>query len=162
MSTPDSQDDAQTPLAPELLLRLQFRARKILNDVGSELSAIQDEIDRQFIIAAFRFIENPTEDLAEIMNHTTHIGEVIGGYDMQGMAPPPAIDAMHAYLFTLQCINRMNFVEVKLSQGSPISQEIQHAMAQALDWATLLARGYKDETMLSAVNELQGRLGILG
>lgn len=160
MSSPDSPDHTQPHLAQDLLLELKSRTSKVLGDIAAllESGAVEDEADRGVISAAVAFVENPTENLADIMGHTTNIGSVIGGYDMQGMDPPPAIDAMHAYLLALQCINRINFIEAGIEQGSG-SPEIQHAIAQALDWATVLSGGYKDATLLGTVNELQVRLG---
>lgn len=163
MSGPDSPDYIQAHLAEELLLTLQSKTGIVLSDIAAlfESGAIEDETDRRFVAEAVKFIENPTENLSDIMLHTTEIGQILGGYEMQEKNAPSEIDAMHAYLLTLQCINRINFVEKSLEQGSPYSSEIQHAMVLALDWATILSRGYQDNTLLSAVNELQGILNSL-
>jgi len=162
MGTPDSPDYTQAYPSYNLLLRLKSQTRSVSGRIATllEQGAIQDETDRQLVVEAVAFIENPTENLSEIMNHTTNIGIVEGGYDMQGAETPPEIIAMHGYLFALQCINQINFIENELEQSSPDSAKIKQALALALDWATILSRGYKDHTLLSAVNELQGRLNV--
>ena len=94
---------------------------------------------------------------------------------MQGADLPPAIDNMHRYLLTLQCINRISFVEKvldayalgeadiarvveeDLSTGSSFSH-LSKAIVFALDWATILSRGYKDDTLLTAATDLQARI----
>lgn len=160
MNTPDSADYSQPRLAQDLMLGLKSKTRNVLGDVATLLQSggVEDETDRGIVESAAAFLENPTEDLSEIMGHTTNIGAVLGGYEMQGADVPAAIDAMHAHFLALQCVNRMNFVEEELEKGSAGSAELQRIMAMALDWATILSRGYKDGTFLAAVNELQERL----
>lgn len=156
MHSPDSENPIKLNPAQSLLLELQSKTGTVLRDIAASLErgTVQDETDRGFIEGAVAFIENPTENLSDIMVHTTHIGEVLGGYDLQGTHPPPEIDAMHAYLLALQCINQMNFVEQELEQGTPDFSAIHSAMVRAYDWATILAKGYKDVTFLNAVNSL--------
>jgi hypothetical protein len=57
----------------------------------------------------------------------------------------------------LQCLNRIKFVEKELEQASPNFKKINRAMVLALGWATILSRGYQDESFLNAVNELRGK-----
>ncbi len=149
-----------SPLSPDLLLGLKSRTGKILNDISALLKhdTVKDATDRKMVMAAVAFIENPTEDLADIKNHTTNIGQVLGGFEQQGADLPPEIDAMHHYLLALQCVNQINFVEKELEQKSPDLAKIQQAMVPALDWAKIISNGYKDGTLLSAVKKLQGRL----
>lgn len=161
MSEEPKEIEDHAPLSRDLLLRLQSQTRKVLGDIAAlfERGTITDETDRKFIMEAFGFIENPTENLSDAIGHTTHIGEVFGGYEMQGADPPPAIDAMHGYLWALQCIGRIKFIETALDQGSAGSSEVQHAMVMALQDAGMLLSAYKDGTFLGAVNELKSRLG---
>lgn len=149
-----------SPLSPNLLLGLKSRTGKILNNVLSLLKhdTIKDETDRKMVMEAVAFIENPTEDLADIKNHTTNIGHVLGGFKEQRADLPPEIDGMHHYLLALQCVNQINFVEKELEQKSPDLAKIQQAMVPALDWAEIISNGYKDGTLLRAVKKLQGRL----
>ncbi len=151
---------ADPELAHGLLLTLQSKKDTVLSGIAAllESGAIEDETDRSLVVAAVAFVENPTENLTDIMNHTTNIGLVLGGYEMQGVDVPPAIDAMHSYLFALQCINRIDFVEEELKKSPQASPEIQQAMVFALDWATILSKGYKDDTYLTAIRGLQARL----
>ncbi|MFA5828912.1 MAG: hypothetical protein WC843_00230 [Candidatus Gracilibacteria bacterium] len=152
-----------SPLSPTLLLGLKSRTGKILNDISALLKhdTVKDETDRKMIVEAVAFIENPTENLADIKNHTTNIGHVLGGFEQQGADLPPEIDAMHHYLLALQCTNLINFVEKELEQSSPALAKIQQAMVPALDWAKIISNGYKDGTLLKAVKKLQGRLDSL-
>lgn len=160
MRGPDSPDSTQPHLAQSLLITLQSKTGTILEEIAALLEGgtIRDETDRRTVAEAAAFIENPTENLSDIMKHTTHIGQLLGDYMVQGIDAPGEIDAMHAYLLSLQCINRINFVEAELEKGSADSSEINQAMVLALDWATILSRGYSDTTLLNAVNELQGIL----
>ena len=158
----DSPDHSQEHLSENLLFQLKSKTGSILDNVSAFLKsgALKDEADRKFIVSVAAFIEKPTENLQDIMDHTIKIAEVLGGYDMQGMDIPTEIDAMHAYLQALICINRMNFVETELEKGTATdSSDIQDAMAIAFDKAlTLSKKVYKDNTFLKAVNELKGRI----
>jgi hypothetical protein len=159
MNTPSEYPD----FAQEHLLRLQSKTRTVLTAVDEliQSGAVKDEADREMIKKAIALIENPTEDIATIQGTTTMIGMVCGGYEMLGTDVPAAVDDMHKYLLALQCINRISFVEAELEMGSPDNGKIEQAMVWALDAATHLSRGYKDSSLLEAVNELQERLGSL-
>lgn len=118
-----------------------------------------DEIDKTTIEAAVAFIENPSENLAEIQKHTIRIGEVAAGYMMQGENAPAEIDDLEAYLFSLQCMNRIKFIEEEMSRAVIINpSEITEAITLALDWATTLSKGYNDSSMLDEVQALLLRL----
>lgn len=160
MKKPDSQDYTQANTAQDLLLALQSKTGTVSGAAEALLASgvIEDPADRQFIVDAVSFIRNPTENYSDIRNHTTNIGDVAGGYEMQGADIPTEIDAMHAYLLALQCINRIDFIEKELAGGSPDFTKIKDAMIWAEDPATHLSRGYKDDTLLTAVNELKNRL----
>lgn len=161
MNIPGSADYSHEHLAQDLMPELESRKQKVLRDVATLLQSggVEDETDRGIVEAAAAFLEKPTENLSEIMSHTSNIGAVFGGYEMMGMDIPPALDAMYACLLALQCINRINFVEGEIEKGSAlISPEIQDAMAMALDRATAFSRAYKDGALLAAVNQLQERL----
>ncbi len=49
-------------------------------------------------------------------------------------------------------------IEEELKKSPQASPEIQQAMVFALDWATILSKGYKDDTYLTAIRGLQARL----
>lgn len=159
MRNPDSPDYPQAHLSQDLLIKMQSQTRNILDAV--ERITIEDEVDRKKVAEAAVFIESPTENLSDIMSHTTPIGQVLGGYAMQGVEPPSEIDAMHGYLVALQCINRINFIEEELAQGSPDISGVQQAMINVSDCARTLSKGYNDNTFLDALNELRDRLGNL-
>jgi hypothetical protein len=163
MNNPDSAEQVSAHLSEGLLLKLEARKRNIAADVSPllESGSIDSENDRRLVREARDFVENPGEDIERIKRHTTMVGMVSSGYDMQGADVPPALDALHAYLSSLQCVNRIKFIEEELDKGNTDSPEFKLALAQILDWATNLSRGYKDNTMLDAVNELQERLGNL-
>lgn len=148
-------------LSPDLLLKLKSQTKKVSTDVASliERGAVADETDKKLLGEAATFIQNPTEKLEDIMSHTSNIGQVLSGYEMQGADAPDEIYAMNSYLVALQCINQIDFVETALEQGSSDAEKIQYALASALDWATILSRGWsKDDSLLTAVHELEGRV----
>jgi|GEM_PF-2410714 len=136
--------------------------KKIVNWVKNAVKSIfkpsEESKEKQIVRAVAGFLEKPTNNLEDIIKNTTLIGQVCGDYDQMGMDIPPDIDAMHARLLALICTNRMSFVEQEIKKGSHDTPEIKYAMKMADDRATILSRGYKDDTMLNAVNELQKRL----
>lgn len=161
-------DEAEKPLDKEaidhiqLLTKLEIQKATVLTGVKRliESGTIEDETDRNLVQEAATFIENPSENYEEIKQHRTRVGDVLVGYEMQGAELPPEIDALHAYLTSLQCINLITSVEQKLREGAPAnSPEIKNAMTWALDCALGLSKGYKDDTLLKVVQELQSRLG---
>ncbi len=168
INTPGSPEQNEANSSQDLLVELQSRTKNVVGGIDGllQVGALEDETDRTLVVAARAFIENPSENLAEIMNHTTNIGQVLAGYEMQGADAAPAIHAMNAFLFALQCVNRINYVEgwrdnfrTSSSDTQPSTEPaLNLAMAQALDWATILSNGYKDDTMLNAVHDLQSRL----
>lgn len=141
----------------------KYSKGSVLEGIASLLleGELADETDRPLINAAVEFVKNPTDNLQEIQLHTTAIGTVCGGYEMQGSDTPPAIDALHAHLFSLQCINRINFIESEMVHGRAESRETIDSFVKVADWATTLFKGYKDESMLNAVNDLVKVLGEL-
>ncbi len=158
MNTPDYSEgqSGQDPLFP-----LKLETGRILSGITSLLGrdAVQDQTDRRLLMDAVAFIENPTENLGDIMNHTTNMGVVMGGYEMQGADIPTEIYAMNAYLVALQCIHCIHFVEAELERKVIIPAQIQEAMAMALDMATILSEGWaQDDTLLRAVHALEARL----
>jgi hypothetical protein len=121
-----------------------------------ESEAITDKVDLKYLKEALKFLkEQSTEDDVEkIIPHTRRIGTVLSGYSMTGEEFPPEIDRLHAHLLTLQCISRRNFVGNELKKPSPDFDAIQKALTMALDTATALSRGYKEETQLAAIQGL--------
>jgi len=141
------------------MLQLKSKTGSILSNVSAllENGTLQDQVDRKFVMQVAAFIENPTENLQDIMDYMRIIGEVLGGYDEQGMDAPAAIDAMHGYLHALKCINRMSFIEAELEKGTADSSNIKEAMAIAINEATTLSKAYKDNTLLNPISELKDR-----
>jgi len=121
-----------------------------------ESGAITDQIDLKYLKGALEFLkEQSTEDDVEkIIPHTRQIGTVLSGYSMMGAEFPPEIDSLHAHLLTLQCISRRKFVGNELKKPHPDFDAIQKALTMALDTATALSRGYKEETQLAAIQGL--------
>ncbi|MFC1810563.1 hypothetical protein ACFLZH_03625 [Patescibacteria group bacterium] len=166
--SPELPDYIQIPRSEALLLKMEPQKGKILNDVAAlfERSGIEDEVDQKIVREAIAFIENPTENLSDIMSHTTIIAQVLAGYMMQGADEPPEIDAIHAYLLALQCINRVKFVEEGFAQESPDFPEINKAANRGKDWAETLSKGYNDDAFyvsvlaafLAAFGEFQDKL----
>lgn len=153
------QSENPTNLSQECLMKLKLQTGTVLSEIAALIeSGPIDETDREPINEAVAFIENPTEDLLDIMKHTYSIGLVVSGYMMQGADVPPAIDAMNGYLLAFQCINRMSFVEREVREGDPNSSEVKDYISIALSEAITLSREYKGGNILSAVNELRSRL----
>lgn len=153
---------------PSAALLLDFESRradilaatdKLIADNKLEDKAEDGEnSDLKRVTRAAEFIKNPTDNLADIMEHGTNVGEVIVGYEMQGADTPDAVGAMHAYLFALQGINLMRFVEMELEKGVTDSPEIKSAMTRANSCAVILAKGYKNTALSEALTELRKRL----
>lgn len=121
-----------------------------------ERGELQDEADRNVVNAAAAFVENPSENLVDVMKQSELVGQVVSGYEMQGAEAPTEVDAVYAHLLALQCIGKISFIETELEQNlDPSSAVVQQAMIVVLDWAKVLAKAYKDTTILDAVNALQ-------
>lgn len=127
----------------------KFSKSVVLADVATLLkSEPVDEVDRSTINAAIEFIENPTEKLEDIQLHTTRIGEVCGGYEMQGNDTPPAIDALHAHFLSLQCLNRIDFVEHEMFNGVYVPP-IEGSVVIPLEGYVPFEAGLLDTSVLS-------------
>jgi hypothetical protein len=152
--------EKSSPLAPELSTKLKSQVKKVVDDIAALLKSetLQDKADIRILTDARSFIENPTEKLEDITKHSTDVGQVLGGYDQQGIDAPTAIDALNRYLLTLICVNRIKYIEEAIEKGTAASPEVKYAMKMADDRATLLSRGYKDDTLLAATKKLQERL----
>jgi hypothetical protein len=155
----DSTGDIPEPIAPSLILAL-LRKGSVLASMKNllERGDIQDPSDRIALQGAIAFIENPSGNLRDIMSQVTSIGEVLVGYSMQGESGPSEVNALNAYFWMLQGINRIAFVELQVERIFVYSLEMREAMSNALRCATILAKGYGDEAMMIALSELQNRL----
>lgn len=156
MNNLDSPDYSRDHISQELELYLDSKKAKVLSDITTllEHGCIEDEVDRGIVVGAVAFIENPSEEISAIMGQTKNIGQVLAGYMMSGADLPPEIDAIHGYLFALQCINKIKLIEAELLKESPDALVIQEAMARGSDWAITLSKGYNDDTFLNAFNDL--------
>ena len=142
----------------ELKSQLVLRAAGVVGAARGliERGELQDEADRNVVNAAAAFVENPSENLADVMKQSELVGQVVSGYEMQGAEAPAEVDAVYAHLLALQCIGKISFIETELEQNlDPSSAVVQQAMIVVLDWAKVLAKAYKDSTILTAVNALQ-------
>lgn len=159
MSSLDSPDYSQDNISDALMLQLKSKTGSILSNVSAllESGAIENEVDRKRVVNVAAFIEKPTDNLQDIMDNTISIGEVVCGYDEQGIDAPAAINTMHAHLLALQVINRMSFVETQLENGTADSSNIKEAISIAINWTTTLSKSYKDDSLLNPVNELKNR-----
>jgi hypothetical protein len=139
------------------LLNGRLEKRTILGGIDRFLNReAADDADRGIIDAAVRFIENPTDKLEDVQAHTTDVGMVIAMWpgDAESILE---VDAMHAYLLSLQCINRINFVVHNFNNPADY-KKVYDAMVLAVDESITISRGYEDDTLLKAVNELKPRL----
>lgn len=139
------------------LLNGRLEKRTILGGIDRFLNSEDaDDADRGIIDAAVKFIENPTNKLEDIQVHTTNVSMVMA------MWPGDAdsileVDAMHAYLLSLQCINRINFVVHNFNNPADY-KKVFDAMVLATDEAITVSEGYEDDTLLKAVDELKARM----
>lgn len=139
------------------LLNGRMEKRTILGGIDRFLRREDaDDADRGIIDAAVKFIENPTNKLEDVQAHTSDVAMVMA------MWPGDAdsileVDAMHAYLLSLQCINRINYV-VNNFKNPADYQKVFDAMVLSTDEAITVSRGYEDDTLLKAVDELKARM----
>ena len=161
MNGPDSPNEyypyPQPRFTPELIIKLNSQKTNVLGSLSAllERNGINDEIDKKLVVEAMAFVENPSEDISVIMKQTTLIGQVLGGYMMQGEEAPAEIDALHGYLLAVQCVNRMKFMEDEIEKGNPFSHEVNEAKDRVFEWAEILSKGYNDPSCLNAIIELQ-------
>jgi hypothetical protein len=151
MSTPDSSNQeipalptVDTGVAP---LEPNADAVKVVLAYGN----IEDPVDRKLVIEAATFLASPTGALPDIVSHATNMGEVIGGYMMQGKDVPLEVDALHGQLLTLLCQHHIDAVKRELSQASPDLLKAEHSMRLALDAGKVLAKGYNDAIWIAEI-----------
>ncbi|MDD4287923.1 MAG: hypothetical protein PHO20_04770 [Candidatus Peribacteraceae bacterium] len=120
---------------------------------------IRDEGDRRHIAEALAFMETSTQNLPDVARHASSIGEVMGGYDMQGAEPPPEIDALNRHFQTLLFRAYLGDAEMKLTQAPRDPEGGQHVLRFALDIAKTFFKGYHDDTLLHQALALQQRVG---
>lgn len=137
----------------------KFPKTVVLDGIRSLLAGeLADETDRPLLTEAIEYIENPTDNFEDIKVHTKNI-VAIAAMTYMGENIPPAIEALQAYFYALQCVNQMNFVEGELAKGVTDSMEIEAAITQALADAEVFANGYaKETTLLEAATALHDRL----
>lgn len=148
----------------ELKSQLGLRAANVVGAARGwvEKGVFIDAVDRDVVSAAMAFMESPTENLAEIKKQAEIISQVLCGYMMQGEDTPPELDAVYNYLMTLQGANQISFIEAKLEEGVDVNTaEIQEPLTEVLGWAKVIARDCKDDTLLKAVNVLDGEMDSL-
>ena len=160
MNSLDSPDRPHDYLSQELVLKAESQKVKILNDIAAllESGGIEDEVDQGIVRGAIAFIENPSEELSGIMSQTTIIAQVLAGYMMQGLDYPPEVDAIHGYLFGLQCISIIKLIEQAVNSPDSSAVKIKKLMKRGRDWAKTLSKGYHDDTFHNAFNELGSNL----
>lgn len=157
MSSPESMS-YRAHVGEELKSQLLLRAAEVVRAARGLIAygELQDVADQNVVNGAAAFIENPSENLADVMKQSELVGQVVSGYEMQGAEAPIEVDAVYAHLLALQCTYKISFIETELEQNlDPSSAVVQQAMTVVLDWAKVLAKAYKDTTILDAVNALQ-------
>ncbi len=122
---------------------------------------VENETDRALAIAAAKFVESPTDNLAEIDGHLKNLGDVETTYMMDGVDAPAEIDAVHADLLKLFCQHHINAARAELAKAEPDNTALDLAMRMALDSAKNLSKGYKIPSYQEEVEELQRRVAAL-
>ncbi len=117
--------------------------------------SIEDATERELVIAAAKFVESPSENLAEIDGHMRNVSEVLTGFMMTGADAPPEVDALHADLLELFCQHHIDVARAQLASAEPDNAALDLAIRMALDSAKNLSKGYKIPSYLEEVEGLQ-------
>ena len=122
---------------------------------------ITDPVDKRRLEEAMAFLESPESksDVAGLIKHSSNVAEVMGGYEMQGQEAPKEIDGINLQLTKLLCQAYIDEVKKELKVETPHQELIAHGIKMALDVAKVLSKGYKDETYLGQVLEMQKQIG---
>lgn len=155
MKTPDSADKVPTQSTSDTTPKPETETVAGAVRALLQHGTIEDATDRRLVAEATAFIEAPTGNLSDIVKHLSNIGEVLGGYMMQGADAPPQVDAMHAHLLGLQCQYHIAAVKAELKQASPDLSKIQRSLFLASEPAKNLSKGYKDDTLLKELQLME-------
>ncbi|MBP9773870.1 MAG: hypothetical protein KBD00_04555 [Candidatus Peribacteraceae bacterium] len=122
----------------------------VTNDVQALLAfeGVTEAADIKMLTEASSFLNAPTENVADIARNASNVAEVMAGFEMQGEDPPEQIDAMHGQLLVLLCKSH-----IATAKGAS-EMEKSRALVLALDVANVLAKGYKNDSLLKEVEAL--------
>lgn len=160
MQTPKPNNEA-SPNTPEIQKMLPPPATdqaRIDAEIVLRFGGIEDETDRHLAIAAARFVQSPTSNLAEIDDHMQNMSEVSMSYMMAGSEAPPEVDALHCNILKLYCQHQIDTAEAELKNAPRDAEALDLAMRMALDSAQNLAKGYKIRSYLQEVQILQAKI----
>ncbi|MFA7278319.1 MAG: hypothetical protein WC101_05060 [Candidatus Gracilibacteria bacterium] len=147
-----NQSQAKGHLSLDFFRQLSIQTDAVLRDIAVLLeTATLDPMDRLMIGQVTDLIKHPTNVLSDIEAETVRIANVCAGYMMQGEDVPPAIDAISDYLFALQCVNRISFVEEAIERKDFYDPEVFEAWNRAFEWAIYS----ENDALVRAVDDLK-------
>ncbi len=123
-------------------------------------NSIQDPVDKEVILAALAFSENPTDDVREIQDHSCAIAMVLMQYpeiDLQ----PAEIRTLHYKLYQLESQYYIRSIESQIGKEVPDFSKIETFIIGALNSTGILAKYANDNTLQIRVSELQQRVALL-
>lgn len=158
MDTPNSAEAIRTPSVVGALPALQ--TGEIAAAIRALLAGetIKDAGDRRHIEEALAFVNAPTQDLSDIERHASSVGEVCGGYFMQGAEPPPEVDALNKHCQMLLCWHYLSDAEAQLAQVPRDPAKIAYSVGFAMDIATTVSKQYHDDSLLKEARALQEKV----
>jgi formate dehydrogenase maturation protein FdhE len=159
MNSPESAGNEWVNLAPELRQKVLPQAEDVLDWVREFLAEgpLADEKNRPRIEAAIAFLESGSDEYREMSHQGLYIKLICIGYNERGQAALP-LEKMSRYFEYLEFVNRVAFIEEKISQDSPDREQIRRAMYEAGERAVVLTNRYGDDTMRYALLELAAHL----
>lgn len=112
---------------------------------------------------SFLLLHTGIEGILDITKHASAVAQVMAEYDIQGQETPLEweIDTVYLKLTVLQCQFHIDIAKAELQRPSPEKAKIQHALVLALDVAKVLSKGYKNDSLLQEVQELQRKIDLL-
>jgi hypothetical protein len=137
----------------------------ILSAVRTLLSseAVSDPADRTILADAIAFLEAPQsqEVASNVSIHAANVAQVMAGFEMQGQDAPPEIDAVYMRLTLQECQQHIHAARTEARKPIADKAAALHAITLALDVAKILARGYKNDSMLKEAEVLQQEINRL-
>ena len=133
-----------------------LHAQMVVSSVQRLLSfgKIPDAADRKIVAAAMEYLRNPTKNFASLSGHISKLVEIWAYADAIGESLPPEVYQLLSQLVRLEVQQHNDRVNVLRREETDNHVEIMHTLVMAHDAATVLAKVYTDQSMLSEVARL--------
>ncbi len=118
-------------------------------------SEIKDQTDRKLLEAAAAFILIPSNNHKDILWQSEAVTQVLAGYEMQDKQAPWQIDLLNAFLLVKLGRHHLAAFMAETKVQTPDPEKLRSHYAFALDYAKVIARLYKSDTLLGEVQKLQ-------